>query len=182
MNKPRLATWITAITIMASSGHAMADQCPAWIDHDFRQLHSNKLMNVCEKTANKPILVVNTASHCGFTYQFSGLEALYQRYKQQGLVVVGFSSNDFNQAAATESKAADICYLHYGVTFLITSPIAVTGKNAHPLFKALAEKSTAPSWNFTKFLISPDRTQVQHFSTKISPDSRVLQQAIERLL
>jgi glutathione peroxidase len=177
-------SFVVMIVIMCvvHVSHAAADECPAWVDHDFRQLHSSRVINLCQQISNKPVLVVNTASHCGFTYQFSGLEKLHQRYKDQGLVVVGFSSNDFNQAAATERKAADICYLNYGVSFTMMAPIAVKGDDAHPLFKVIAEKSIAPSWNFTKFLISPNRQQVQHFGTRVSPDALVLQQAIEKLL
>lgn len=160
----------------------VSHDCPQWLSHDFRQLHSSNTIAFCERIADKPVLVVNTASHCGFTYQFTGLEKLYQRYKAQGLVVVGFASNDFNQEAATEAKAANICYLNYGVTFTMMAPISVKGGSAHPLFKAIAEKSQSPSWNFNKFLISADRQTVQHFSSQVSPESKQLNSAIKQLL
>lgn len=158
------------------------DACPSWLNHDFRQLHSSKVLNLCEHVGERPVLIVNTASHCGFTHQFSGLEALHQQYKTQGLVVVGFSSDDFNQEAATETKAADVCYINYGVKFTMMAPISVKGDDAHPLFKALADKSTAPSWNFNKFLIDASRQTVQHFNVVVSPESDVLRKAIEHVL
>ncbi len=157
-------------------------ECPNWLNQTFRQLHSTNEISLCEQFANKPLLIVNTASHCGFTHQFSGLEALHQRYKGQGLAIIGFSSNDFRQEAASEEKAAGICYENYGVTFTMMAPISVKGQNAHPLFKAIASKSQTPSWNFNKFLVSADGEQVIHFGTSISPTSQQLNSAIQSLL
>ena len=154
--------------------------CPAWLNHDFRQLHSSNTINLCERFANKPLLIVNTASHCGFTPQFSGLESLYQQYKSQGLEVIGFASNDFRQEAATEEKAANVCYKNYGVSFTMMAPISVKGQQAHPLFKALAQKTEEPSWNFTKFLVSANGQQVTHFSTLVQPSNSSLNQAIQQ--
>lgn len=156
--------------------------CPAWLNHDFRQLHSANTINICEQFANKPLLIVNTASHCGFTPQFSGLEALYQQYKSQGLEVIGFASNDFRQEAATEEKAASVCYKNYGVSFTMMAPISVKGQQAHPLFKTLANKTEAPSWNFTKFLVSANGQQVTRFSTLIEPSNPSLSKAIQQQL
>jgi glutathione peroxidase len=156
--------------------------CPDWMNQTFRQLHSTNDINLCERFANKPMLIVNTASHCGFTHQFGGLESLYQRYKEQGLAVVGFASNDFRQEDKSEAKAATICYENYGVTFTMMAPISVKGANAHPLFKTLASKSEAPSWNFNKFLVSADGKQVTHFGSTTTPDSEQLNIAIKSLL
>lgn len=165
-----------------SSESISAEACPAWLDQSFKQLHSSNTINLCDNYNAKPILIVNTASHCGFTHQFSGLEALHQKYKQSGLRVIGFASNDFNQAAKSEAKAASICYENYGVTFTMMAPISVKGDKAHPLFKAIAGKSQQPGWNFTKYLISADGKTVQHFSTSTSPESKKLNSAISALL
>jgi glutathione peroxidase len=156
--------------------------CPQWLNHSFRQLHASNTINLCEQFPNKPLLIINTASHCGFTHQFASLEKLHRRYKDQGLAVVGFSSNDFRQEAASEEKTASICYENYGVTFTMMAPISVKGNEAHPLFKALAEKSEAPSWNFNKFLVDSTGEKVIHFGSSTSPDAKQLNEAINELL
>jgi len=173
---------IVFLSFTFSSQVVLAETCPAWLNQPFKQLHSSNTINLCDEYNAKPILIVNTASHCGFTHQFSGLEALHQRYKQQGLRVIGFSSNDFRQAAKNEAEAANICYENYGVTFTMIAPISVKGDNAHPLFKTIATKTQQPSWNFTKFLVSGDGKNVQHFGTNISPESATLNKAILNLL
>lgn len=155
--------------------------CPDFINHSYRKLHSTDSVNLCSQPA-KAWLLVNTASHCGFTPQFKGLEALYQRYKDQGLVVIGFASDDFKQEDDSEAKAADICYLNYGVTFTMLAPTAVRGDDVNPTFKVLAEKSDKPSWNFNKYLVSADGQQVQQFGSRTKPDDADLTAAIEQLL
>lgn len=165
-----------------SNATATTSACPSWLNESFRRLHSTEDVNVCKAFAGKPLLIVNTASHCGFTYQFSGLEALHQRYKDKGLTVIGFASNDFRQEAKSEAKAATICYENYGVTFTMMSPISVKGDNAHPVFKKLAQQTQAPSWNFTKFLVSSDGTKITRFDSSTAPDSPQIISAIEALL
>ena len=161
---------------------AAADECPAYLNHDFRKLHSNETINLCDAYSGKPMLIINTASFCGFTPQFSGLEGLHQKYGDQGLVVLGFPSNDFNQAAANEAKSAQVCFINYGVTFTMLSPVSVKGSDAHPLFKELARQSEAPSWNFNKYLVDRSGRVVEHFDSRIRPDSSALIGPIERLL
>ena len=156
--------------------------CPDWLNHDFRRLHANDTINICQQFPNQPLLLINTASHCGYTPQFSGLEALFQQYKGQGLVVVGFASDDFNQEDASEAKAASICYENFGVTFSMTAPIHVRGNSAHPLFKTLAEKSQAPAWNFNKYVVSADGKSVQYFGATTSPQAANLINAINRVV
>lgn len=156
--------------------------CPEYMQGEYRKLHSKEMVNICELMENKTVLVVNTASHCGFTSQFKGLEALHKKYQAKGLVVVGFASDDFKQEDADEEKAAEICYLNYGVTFTMLSPTAVTGDKANALFKALAEQSEQPKWNFNKYLLGKDGKVIEHFGSMTKPDSAKLAAAIDKAL
>ncbi len=156
--------------------------CPDYLNQEMRKLHSKDAVNLCTVQDGKPMLVVNTASHCGFTKQFKGLEALNKKYAEQGLVVVGFASDDFRQEADTEEEAADICYVNYGVTFTMLAPTAVRGDDANPIFRELARQSDAPSWNFNKYLVDKDGKVLQHFGSRTSPDDEELVQAIEKAL
>lgn len=173
-----------ALLLLVSIGLAapVAADCPDFLDHEFKRLHSAQSVSLCELQAGRPMLVVNTASHCGFTGQFRGLEALHQEYGERGLAVVGFPSNDFNQEARDEAKTAEICFLNYGVTFTMVAPSPVKGPGANPVFAALAARTRAPSWNFNKYLVSADGEKVQHFGSRVAPDSAELRTAIEGLL
>src|SRR5690554_94832 len=126
-------TTLIAGLLMLAPALALSAECPAFLDQDYRKLHSRDSVNLCDEAAGKPVLVINTASHCGFTGQFEGLEALHQAYKDRGLVVVGFASDDFRQEAASEEKAAEICFVNFGVTFTMIAPSAVTGDDANPV-------------------------------------------------
>lgn len=170
----------SAVTPAAAEEKAGA--CPAFLDHEFRKLHSSQKVNLCKEFAGKPMLIVNTASHCGFTPQFKGLEALHQKYKDKGLAVVGFSSNDFNQEAADEEKAAEVCFLNNGVTFTMISTTSVKGPAANPVFKALAAQTSEPKWNFNKYVVSADGKSVQYFDSRVAPESPELNAAIEKVL
>ena len=174
-------TWALAVLLLAAPA-ALAADCPAFLNHDFKKLRSSQSINICTEYAGKPLLIVNTASHCGYTPQFKGLEALHQKYKARGLVVVGFPSDDFKQEAKDEAETADVCYVNYGVTFTMLSPSAVTGSAANPVFRELGRRSDTPSWNFNKYLVGADGKVVQHFDSGVRPDSVELQQAIEQLL
>lgn len=129
-----------------------------------------------ETYKGKVILVVNTASKCGFTPQFDGLEDLYKKYKDEGLVVLGFPSNQFaKQDPGTNEEILEFCQVNYGVTFPMFSKIEVNGKNAHPLYKYL--KSALPGslgkrikWNFTKFLISSDGKPLKRYGPTVKPE------------
>ena len=164
---------------MASAARA---DCPEFLNHDLRKLHSRDAVNLCELGGGKPMLIVNTASHCGFTPQFKGLEALYQQYKEQGLQVVGFASDDFKQEADDEEKAASICYVNYGVTFTMIAPSHVKGDDANPVFRELARQTKAPKWNFNKYLVDGEGKVVGHFGSMTKPESETLRQAIEGAL
>ena len=144
--------------------------CLPIYDHQFNTLQGDKV-NLCDYQT-KPILVVNTASKCGFTPQFNALEALYKKYHDKGLLVIGFPSNDFNQELATDKEVKDFCKLTYAVEFPMTTKSNVTGKNANPfyqeLFKATGEM---PKWNFHKYLILPQGKKVYTFTSDVTPDS-----------
>lgn len=173
----------TALLVIAmlASATGMAS-CPDYLDTTMRKLHSSEELNFCESFADKPMLIVNTASHCGYTPQFKGLEALHKKYAQQGLAVVGFASNDFRQEAKDEAEAAHVCYKNYGVSFTMMAPSHVKGEQANAVFKALADQSKAPGWNFNKYLVDGNGKVVQHYGSGTSPESEELKAAIEQLL
>jgi glutathione peroxidase len=170
------------LSLLFLAGSAWADGCPAFLNHDFQKLHSSQTVNICKAYAGKPLLIVNTASHCGYTPQFKGLEALNEKYKRRGLVLVGFPSDDFNQEAKDEAETAQVCYENYGVTFTMLSPLPVKGAAANPVFKELNRQSHEPTWNFNKYLVKPDGSVTQYFDSDVTPESPELTQAIERLL
>jgi glutathione peroxidase len=157
-------------------------QCPAYLDHDFQKLRSHERINLCQAFAGKPLLLVNTASHCGYTPQFAGLEAQNRKYQSRGLVVVGFPSDDFRQEADNEAETAQVCYQNFGVTFTMLSPLPVTGNAANPVFRELARQTAAPGWNFNKYLVRPDGSVAAHFDSDVTPDSPELEAAVERLV
>jgi glutathione peroxidase len=157
-------------------------QCPEYLKVKARKLHSEKVIDLCELTQGKAVLIVNTASNCGFTPQFKALESLHQKYQAQGLVVIGFPSDDFFQEEKDEAKTADVCFLNYGVNFTMLATSAVRGRDVNSVFKHLEDKSTSPKWNFYKYLVSADGETVQQFNSKVKPDSIELTQAIDALL
>jgi glutathione peroxidase len=123
------------------------------------------------------LLVVNTASKCGFTPQYAGLESLYKKYKDKGLVVLGFPSNQFGeQEPGADTEIAEFCEMNYGVTFPMFSKVDVNGTDAHPLFKYLASTkkgllgSEAIKWNFTKFLVGRDGTVLERYAPTTKPE------------
>lgn len=170
------------LTLAWISSVNQAAQCPDYLNQTLKKLHSTKTLNICETYAGKPLLIVNTASHCGFTSQFQDLEKLHQRYKDKGLVILGFASDDFKQEAKNEEEIAKVCYRNFGVTFDMFAPIVVTGDQAHPIFKALAEQAGAPRWNFYKYLLNAEGKVVESFSSMTNPSSSDLSDAIDKLL
>jgi len=170
---PQLAAVATA---------SAAESCPAFLNQEYRKLHSSENVNLCTLAAGKPMLIVNTASHCGFTPQFKGLEEAYQKYKARGLVVVGFSSDDFNQEAKDEAEAATMCFINYGVKFTMLAPKHVKGPEANAVFKELARQTQEPKWNFNKYLVTADGRVAQYFDSAVAPDSRQFNEAVEKLL
>ena len=158
--------------------------CPDSLDFDVRKLGSSKRVNLCNAYSGKVILVVNTASKCGFTPQFKGLEALYREKKSEGLVILGFPSNDFGaQELSTDSKINDFCRLNYGVTFPMFTKVKIKGKNVHPFYKKLMQETQSrPRWNFHKYLIGRDGKVVESFSSFVKPTSTSLRSAIDKVL
>lgn len=131
----------------------------------------------------QPILVVNTASQCGYTRQFSGLQRLYDTYRDRGLVVLAVPSDDFNQELADEAAVKEFCELQYGIDLPMTGITHVKGAKAHPFFKSLAqEERFTPSWNFNKVLIGPDGKVVDTFGSPVRPMSPKITSRIEALL
>ena len=161
---------LTALLVTGLPGLAFG-ACSDLLKHNYTSLQG-KPVNLCDY-ANRPILVVNTASKCGYTPQFEKLEAMNKRYAPRGLVVLGFPSNDFNQEPGTNKEIAEFCKLTYFVEFPMIEKGSVKGPAANPFFKQLAAASgEAPQWNFHKYLIAPDGKTVYSFATGIEPDSR----------
>jgi glutathione peroxidase len=160
---------------------ASAEGCPPLLNRTIITLQGDKI-NLC-KYVGKPILVVNTASKCGYTPQFEKLEAMYGKYKQQGLLVIGFPSNDFRQEFAENGEIAKFCKLTYKVKFPMSEPSSVSGPSANPFFKALAKISgEEPDWNFHKYLIEKDGKTVHSFATQVEPDSSEILSKILQML
>jgi glutathione peroxidase len=129
------------------------------------------------------LLVVNTASYCGFTPQYKGLETLYSRYKDRGLVVLGFPSNDFAQEKASNKEIAEFCENTFGVKFPMFAASHVRGEQANPLFRQLAAQTgTPPRWNFYKYLVGRDGRVLASYGSTTAPDSKALVADIEKAL
>jgi glutathione peroxidase len=179
-----LALWATA-QAQPTSGPVVtaAATCPALLQHTFLRLQDEKKQPLCQY-AGRVVLVVNTASYCGFTGQYAGLEALYKRYQARGLVVLGFPSNDFGRQEPGSSQAiADLCENTFGVKFPMFSKTVVLGPSAHPLFQQLAQRTgERPGWNFHKYLVARDGQAVQSFPSAMAPDHPTIVREIEKLL
>ncbi len=172
----------TLSTYLAADEAVVNDSaCIPWLDQSIGKLNSSQEHDLCALTAGKTVLVVNTASFCGFTPQFEGLEALYQRYKDEGLVIVGFPSDDFNQESDHAQEIAEVCFINYGVSFPMTSVVKVKGRDAHPIFKVLGQLGE-PQWNFNKYLVSKTGELIAHYGSSVTPDSSQLISAVEQQL
>lgn len=157
--------------------------CAPLLNHSFPDLLTGKPQSLCQYSG-KVVLVVNTASACGFTPQYESLEALHKRYAARGLAVVGFPSNDFGgQEPGSNKEVADFCQVNYGVTFPMFEKTVVSGPRANPLHAALAQRGGgAPQWNFHKYLIDRNGNRVAGFPATIDPGSPRMAREIERLL
>jgi len=168
---------------MAQTAAAAPKACPALLQHSFNRLQDEAPQNLCQY-AGKVLLVVNTASYCGYTGQYEGLEALHAKYNAKGLVVLGFPSNDFGEQEPGSSKEiADFCFNTYGVKFPMFSKSVVKGSQANPLHIALAKVTgQSPQWNFHKYLIDRNGKVLASFPSKVEPDSPAMVAAIEKAL
>lgn len=179
--KIKLLAALLALALMA--GPVAAEQCAALLEHELPKLRSKETINLCEQFQGKALVVVNTASFCGFAPQFKGLEGLYQRYKDDGLVVLGVPSDDFFQESDDAAETAEVCYVNYGVTFPMAQTQPVRGSDAIPLFKELAKQAGgAPRWNFYKYVVDRNGKVVDYFSSKVEPDDPSLIAAVEKAL
>jgi glutathione peroxidase len=159
-----------------------AGACPASLNFQFPRLQDEAPQNLCQY-AGKVVLVVNTASYCGFTPQYEGLEALYGKYHDRGLVVIGFPSNDFTQEPGSEKEIAEFCYNTYGVKFPMVSKSHVRGAEANPMYALLARQTgTAPKWNFYKYLIDRKGEVIGSYNSATTPTDKAFVAKIEQLL
>lgn len=165
-----------------SAAHAAA-ACSPLLDRSFPRLQDEKPQHLCQ-FAGKVLLVVNTASFCGFTSQYQGLEALNARFRSRGLVVLGFPTNDFGaQEPGSNEDIAEFCESTFGVQFPMFAKTTVKGSAANSLISELALRSgQAPAWNFHKYVIGRDGQTVRSFASRVDPQDRTLVREIERLL
>lgn len=177
---------ITALALLlggASPAMAMAD-CPDTLDFTKRPLAGDGPVHLCEAYRDKVVLIVNTASKCGFTPQFDGLEALYQAYQDRGLVVLGFPSNDFGgQDPGSEEEIQQFCRLTYGVKFPMFEKTRAAEAAADPLYRRLGELAGEfPKWNFHKYLLDRRGQLAGSYGSRVKPEDPALVADIERLL
>ncbi|PFG57905.1 glutathione peroxidase [Vibrio sp. ES.051] len=174
-------THFIAVGLIGVGPLTFASTCPDILQGKQRLLNSIEEIDLCESFKGKTLLVVNTASQCGFTPQFEQLEVLYQTYKHQNFVVVGFPSNDFKQDKGSEGNTAKVCYLDYGVTFPMMARSSVLGSDANPVFTEITTQAgITPRWNFYKFLINPEGKVIATFPSSTSPTSTTLTNMIEQ--
>lgn len=157
--------------------------CLAIFDQRMRALHSKDSHDLCQLTQGKVVMVVNTASQCGYTGQFEGLEALYQQYKNDDFVILGFPSDSFKQEHTDEEKTADVCFVNFGVTFPMMATTPVLGDDANAVFKTLSAGAEAsPQWNFHKYVVSADGQKISSFASKIEPQDKQITDVIDSYL
>ncbi|MGI9237862.1 MAG: glutathione peroxidase [Woeseiaceae bacterium] len=175
--------YLAGALLIMTAGLSLASE-DALLDQEFRRLASDDVVNLAEAYEGKVVLVVNTASKCGNTPQYEGLEKLYEDYGADGLVVLGFPSNDFlGQEPGTEEEIQEFCRLTYKVKFPMFEKVTVKKGKAHPFFDELATASgTYPTWNFHKFLIGRDGKLITEFSPRTQPDSKDVVAEIEAAL
>lgn len=179
--RPLLVACAAALPLAVVAAPAI-EACPPLLDKSFPRLQDEKPQSLCQYSG-KVVLVVNTASFCGFTSQYKGLEALYSKYKDQGLVVLGFPSNDFNQETGSAKEIADLCANTFGVKFPMFAKSHVKGDEANPLYVELTKLSgTSPKWNFYKYLVARDGKTVVARNSLTSPQDPAFVQEIEKQL
>ena len=188
---PRLTSLLFLLWVGGAAmapAHAATDAvkatpgCAPLLQHNFLRLQDEKPQSLCQYSG-KVLVVVNTASFCGFTSQYAGLEALHARYKDKGLVVLGFPSNDFSQETGSNKEIAEFCENTFGVKFPMFAKSSVTGKTANPLYKQLIDKTgSPPRWNFHKYVVARDGQSVSSFKTAVNPKDPAFIREIEKQL
>ena len=174
---------ISVICLLIASGSSIA--CSDLLETHFRPLAGKESVDLCRVYGGKVLLIVNTASKCGFTPQYDALEKLYAEYKDRGFAVLGFPSNDFSgQEPGSEAEIKDFCTLTYGVRFPMFEKVHVRAEDANPFYAKLATASDGryPSWNFYKYLVDRNGKVVADFPSKVTPDDKALVARIEGLL
>lgn len=190
-NARSVSLWYPALFVLSlvlilgafASTRVIAGECPVLLRHSFNSLQTGERQDLCQYYG-KVLLVVNTASYCAYTDQYGGLEALYRQYRDRGLVVLGFPSNDFgNQEPGSNQKIAEFCRLTYGVEFPMFEKSAVVGPQRNALFAELHRRTgEQPRWNFHKYLIDPSGERVLSFGSGVQPDDRRLIQELKKML
>lgn len=188
--------WIAVATFVAllaaaalSTGSARAADassspagCPPLLQHTFNLLQTGEAQSLC-RYQGSVLLIVNTASYCGYTKQYEALEALYRKYKDRGLVVVGFPSNDFSQEPGTNKDIAEFCRTTYGVQFPLYEKGSVAQSDRNALYRDLAKATgQAPQWNFHKYVVDRNGKPVATFASAVVPDAREVTVLLEKLL
>lgn len=179
--------WLLAIAVIiamsvSAPSRAADSPCPPILNHKFANL-MDEAISLCQH-GGKVVLVVNTASECGYTPQYDGLEKLYRRYRDRGFVVLAFPANDFGgQEPGSNKQIGQFCQVNYGITFPLFAKSAVVGANANGLFRQLAARTgQAPKWNFHKYLIDKSGQHIAAFDSAVEPEDRRLTSQIEILL
>ena len=178
-----MSRFLLALCLFFASVSAYA--CSDLLIAEFRPLAGKEKVDLCKTYGGKVLLIVNTASKCGFTPQYDALEKLYAEYKDRGFAVLGFPSNDFRgQEPGTEAEIKEFCTLTYGVKFPMFEKVHVKAEDANPFYAKLAAESDGryPSWNFYKYLVDRDGNVVADFASKVKPDDQELVARIEALL
>jgi glutathione peroxidase len=175
---------IAALAVLSSPVPSAAAEsaCPALLDHQFSNLRDEPV-SLCQ-FRGKVLLIVNTASECGYTPQYEGLEKLYRRYRDKGFAILGFPANDFGaQEPGSNKEIAQFCQVNYGITFPMFTKTSVVGANANPLFRELAAiTGKPPRWNFHKYLLDKAGQPVAAFESAVEPDDPKVTTQIEKLL
>lgn len=170
------AAWVAGVLALSGSA-AFANDA---YNFSFRTISGDPLP--FETFRGRPVLVVNTASRCGFTHQYSGLQALWEQYRDAGLVVLAVPSDDFNQELASESAVKEFCEVNFAIDFPMTEIEHVRGAKAHPFYNWVGVQEGQPRWNFYKYLIAADGELIDSFSSITGPQNRKLTRRIEQAL
>ena len=166
-----------------AAADATPTECPALLRHSFNGLQTGKPQSLCD-FRGKVLVIVNTASYCGYTKQYEGLEALYRKYKDRGLVVIGFPSNDFgSQEPGSNKEIAELCRTTYGVECPMFEKTSVARLETQPLYASLVKATgDAPKWNFHKYVVDRSGTKIVSYASAVEPTQREFVASIERLL